>query len=93
MVAAMLFVDDVVMGPELALLKSPVCWFAAGCDAVRMRNGPAKSETLVFSCQEGDRSYLAATLRRDLLPGISQSLYMSEKKSGDSPLVSPGPVS
>lgn len=50
MVAAMLFVDDVVMGPELALLKSPVCWFAAGCDAVRMRNGPAKSETLVFSC-------------------------------------------
>ena len=50
MVAALLFVDDVVVGAELALLKSPVCWFAAGCDAVRMRNGPAKCETLVFSC-------------------------------------------
>lgn len=52
-------------------------FFAAECNAVRMRNAISKSEGEVTSRMNGDSSYPAATLRDSR---YLRSLYMSEKK-------------
>lgn len=63
-------------------------FFAAECNAVRMRNTTSKSEGEVTFRINGDSSYPAATLRDSR---YLRSLYMSEKKKrADSLLVLPG---